>query len=182
MRPIEHEIQTPVTPPTAADMETHGAPMIPTVGKAHPPFGFCYPLGAMPIGEAFATFPDFDRLFLAYSTNSPLLRDDWRLPGYPLIRATYSSYPEYTPRQQPGIRTQRQGGTRWQLDVLIVPKHKRESLQPLIIEQGLPMLYAWMTGPNAPQPDERRKSVELWWFEDTGTIKLHEPGSNRTET
>jgi hypothetical protein len=155
--------------------ETPG-PRIPTISKAQPPYQFCYPIGAAVVTEAFLDLPQFPLFFLAFSTNSPLLQAHWQIPGYPVLRLTYSSYPEYVPRTE-SIRPRRQGGTRWQIDVLIVPKHKREPLQPIITQQGLAMLREWILGPNAPKPEERRRCVEVWWFEDTAVMKLHDPDS-----
>jgi hypothetical protein len=153
-------------------------PRIPTIGKAQPPYQFCYPIGSAIVTEAFLNLPQFPLFFLSFSTNSPLLQANWTLPGYPVLRLTYSSYPEYTPRTV-SVRPRRQGGTRWQIDVLIVPKHKREALQPIITQQGLVQLRDWMLGPDAPGPGERRRGVEIWWFEDTGVMKLHDPEAKR---
>ena len=80
-----------------------------------------------------------------------------------------------------GVRPRRQGGIRWQIDVLIVPKHKREALQPIITQQGLTLLREWILGPDSPKPEERRRGVEVWWFEDTGVMKLHEPDAKKEE-
>lgn len=132
------------------------------------------------VSEAFADLPQFENFMLSFSTSSPLMQAHWQIPGYPVIRLTYSCYPEYVPRSQ-SIRPRRQGGTRWQVDVLIVPKHKREPLQPIIAETGLPLLREWMQGPNAPKEGERRRCVEVWWFEDTGVMKLHEPDSKEKD-
>jgi len=155
-------------------------PRIPTVGKAQPPYQFCYPIGAQVVTEAFLDLPEFPLFFLSYSTNSPLMQPNWTIPGYPVLRLTYSSYPEYTPRTT-SVRPRRQGGTRWQIDVLIVPKHKREPLQPIIAETGLPLLREWMAGPTAPKEGDRRRCVEVWWFEDTGVMKLHDPDEKKQQ-
>ena len=149
-------------------------PQIPTVGKAHPPIEFCYPIGSAVVSDAFRELPQFPLFTLSFSTKSPLVSPDWQLPGFPVLRLSYSSYPEYIPRTQ-SIRPRRQGGIRWQIDVLIVPKGKRESLQPIIAEQALPLLRGWILGPDAPKEGERRRSIEVWWFEDTGVVKLHDP-------
>jgi len=149
-------------------------PRIPTVGKTQPPYQFCYPIGAQVVTDALIDLPQFPLFFLSYSTNSPLMQPNWTIPGYPVLRLTYSSYPEYTPRTT-SVRPSRQGGTRWQIDVLIVPKHKREPLQPIIAQTGLPILREWILGPTAPKEGSRRRCVEIWWFEDTGVMKLHDP-------
>jgi len=149
-------------------------PRIPTTGKAQPPYQFCYPIGSSVVSEAFLDLPQFPLFMMAFSTNSPLMQAHWQIPGYPVLRLTYSCYPEYTPRTE-SIRPRRQGGTRWQIDVLIVPKHKREALQPIITQQGLPLLREWIQGSDAPKEGERRRCVEVWWFEDTGVMKLHQP-------
>ena len=123
---------------------------------------------------AFADLPQFQNFILSFSTASPLLQPNWQVPGYPVLRLTYSSYPKYIPLSA-SIRPRRQGGERWQIDVLIVPKPKREPLQPFITEQGLPLLRNWILGAEGPKQGERRRCVEAWWFEDTATMKLHEP-------
>lgn len=149
-------------------------PRIPTLGKAQPPFQYCYPIGSAVVSEAFLDLPQFPQFMMLFSTNSPLMQPHWQIPGYPVLRLTYTSYPEYTPRSE-SMRPRRQGGTRWQIEVLIVPKEKRDALQPIITQQGLMLLRDWIKGESAPKDGERRRSVEVWWFEDTATIKLHEP-------
>jgi hypothetical protein len=148
------------------------------VSKAQPPYQFCYPIGASVVTEAFLDLPQFPLFYLSFSTASPLLQPNWTIPGYPVLRLTYSSYPEYTPVSS-SMRPRRQGGTRWQIDVLIVPKHKREPLQPIITQTGLVLLREWMMGPGAPKEHERRRGVEVWWFEDTQVMKLHEPDEKK---
>jgi hypothetical protein len=149
-------------------------PQIPTIGKAQPPVEFSYPIGSAVVSEAFRDLPQFPLFTLSFSSNSPLLNPDWHIPGFPVLRLGYSSYPEYVPRTQ-SIRPRRQGGIRWQIDVMIVPKEKRDALQPLITEQALPLLREWILGPDAPRQTERRRTMEAWWFEDTGVMKLHDP-------
>ena len=73
-------------------------PRIPTLSKAQPPYQFCYPIGASVVTEAFLNLPQFPLFILSFSTNSPLMQPNWTIPGYPVLRLTYSSYPEYTPR------------------------------------------------------------------------------------
>ena len=149
-------------------------PPIPTLGKSQLPRGFSYPLGASAVGDALASVPQYDKFTLSFSSQSPILHPPLRIPGYPVIRFTYSNYPEYTPRPASAtVRPRRQGGERWHFDVLPVLFERREIIQPLLISTGLPLLRDWLTGPDSPAGQTKRLACSIWYFEDTGVMKLH---------
>src|SRR5436190_23418505 len=79
----------------AAMLPEPTGPRIPTTGKAQPPYQFCYPIGSSVVSEAFLDLPQFPLFMMAFSTNSPLMQAHWQIPGYPVLRLTYSCYPEY---------------------------------------------------------------------------------------
>jgi hypothetical protein len=149
-------------------------PPIPTLGKAQLPRGFSYPLGASAIGEVMISVPQYEKFTLSFSNQSPLLHPPLRIPGYPVIRFTYSNYPTYTPRAESvTVRPRRQGGERWHFDILPVLFEKRQIIQPLLISTGLPLLRDWLMGPDSPAGKSQRMAVSIWYFEDTGVMKLH---------
>ena len=56
----------------------------------------------------------------------------------------------------------------------LVVNHFDEDTGPASrVEKALPLLRGWITGPDAPKESERRRAIEVWWFEDTGVMKLH---------
>ena len=151
------------------------SPRIPTIRKAHLPPGFAYPLGAGPVSEVLAEVPQFAKLTLSFSNMTPLLRPPLRVPGFPVLRLTFSNYPQYVPRNvSPEDIAKTFGGERWHIEILPTDVERRMTVQGLLIESGIALLRDWMTSPDAPVGDEQTKRVvEVWHFYDTGVIKLH---------
>lgn len=151
------------------------SPRIPTTRKAHLPPGFAYPLGAGPVSDCFLSLPQFEKFTLSFSNVSPLLRPPLRVPGFPLLRLTYSNYPEYVPRNvDPGDQARTYGGERWHIEVLPTPVERRLAVQQLLLEQGIALLRDWVSAaaPTITQSNARQ-IAEVWHFYDTGAIKLH---------
>ena len=47
-------------------------------------------------------------------------------------------------------------------------------VQQLLLEKGIGLLRDWVISPEAPTGAEQiRRIVEVWYFYDTGVIKLH---------
>ena len=159
-------------------------PRIPTTRKAHLPPGFAYPIGAGAISDVFASLPMFSKFTLSFSSSSPLLRPPLRVPGFPVLRLTYSNYPAYVPRNVSPENTARTyGGERWQIEILPTHIDRRPVVQQLLLDTGIGLLRDWIVSPDAPQADEKtRRIVEVWYFYDTGVIKLHivQPNADST--
>ena len=151
------------------------SPRIPTIRKAHLPPGFAYPLGAGPVSEVLGDVPQFQKLTLSFSNTTPLLRPPLRVPGFPLLRLTYSNYPQYIPRNvSPEDIAKTFGGERWHIEILPTDVERRMTVQELLIETGIGLLRDWIISPDAPSGEDRAKRVvEVWYFYDTGAIKLH---------
>ena len=151
------------------------SPRIPTIRKAHLPPGFAYPLGAGPVSEVLAAVPQFEKLTLSFSNSTPLLRPPLRVPGFPVLRLTFSNYPQYVPRNvSPEDVAKTFGGERWHIEILPTEIDRRITVQELLIETGIGLLRDWITSPDAPAPgDQNKRVVEVWYFYDTGVIKLH---------
>ena len=148
---------------------------IPTIRKAHLPPGFAYPLGAGPVSEVLAEVPQFGKLTLSFSNMTPLLRPPLRVPGFPVLRLTFSNYPQYVPRNvSPEDISKTFGGERWHIEILPTDVERRMTVQQLLFDTGIALLRDWITGPDAPAGTEQMKRVvEVWYFYDTGAIKLH---------
>ena len=157
---------------------------IPTIRKAHLPPGFAYPLGAGPVSEVLAEVPQFAKLTLSFSNLTPLLRPPLRVPGFPCLRLTYSNYPQYIPRNvSPGDVAKTFGGERWHIEILPTDIERRMTVQQLLIETGIGLLRDWIIGPEAPTgADQAKRVVEVWYFYDTGAIKLHIVNMNPSGT
>ena len=153
-------------------------PRIPTTRKAHLPPGFAYPIGAGAVSDVFASLPQFPKFTLSFSSSSPLLRPPLRVPGFPVLRLTYSNYPAYVPRNtSPENTTRTFGGERWQIEILPTEIDRRPVVQQLLLDTGIGLLRDWILSPDAPAPDDKtRRIVEVWYFYDTGVIKLHVVG------
>lgn len=158
------------------------SPRIPTIRKAHVPPGFAYPLGAGPVSEVLAEVPQFDKLTLSFSNQTPLLRPPLRVPGFPLLRLTFSNYPQYIPRNvAPEDVAKTFGGERWHIEILPTEVERRLTVQALLVETGIGLLRDWIIGPDAPASgDQNKRVVEVWYFYDTGAIKLHIVNMNPT--
>ena len=148
---------------------------IPTIRKAHLPPGFAYPLGAGPVSEVLAPVSQFEKLTLSFSNLTPLLRPPLRVPGFPVLRLTFSNYPQYIPRNvSPEDIAKTFGGERWHIEILPTDIERRMTVQQLLIDTGIALLRDWMSSPEAPRGGELAKRVaEVWYFYDTGAIKLH---------
>lgn len=151
------------------------APRIPTTRKSQLPPGFAYPLGSGPVSEGLIGIPQFEKLTLSFSNQTPLLRPPLRVPGFPTLRLTYSNYPQYIPRNvDPQNVTRTFGGERWHIEILPTEVDRRPVVQQLLMEKGIGLLREWMLSPDAPKGTEQnRRTVEVWYFYDTGVIKLH---------
>ncbi len=150
-------------------------PRIPTLRKAHLPPGFAYPVGAGPVSDCLAAVKQFSRLTLSFSNASPLLRSPLRVPGFPVLRLTYSNYPQYIPRNtSPDDPSKTFGGERWHIEILPTHMDRRPVVQQLMLDSGIALLRDWISSADAPKGgDSARKIVEVWYFYDTGVIKLH---------
>ena len=150
-------------------------PRIPTIRKAHLPPGFAYPIGAGAVSDVFAELPQFAKFTLSFSNATPLLRPPLRVPGFPVLRLTYSNYPAYVPRHvAPEDTAKTFGGERWHIEILPTEIERRPVVQELLLQTGIGLLRDWIAGPDAPTGDVKvRRVVEVWHFYDTGVIKLH---------
>ncbi len=159
------------------------SPRIPTIRKAHLPPGFAYPLGAGPVSEVLTEVPQFNKLTLSFSNLTPLLRPPLRVPGFPVLRLTYSNYPQYIPRNVAAEDIAKTfGGERWHIEILPTEVERRMTVQQLLIDTGIALLRDWMVGPDAPTgADQAKRVVEVWYFYDTGVIKLHIVNMNHNE-
>jgi hypothetical protein len=156
-------------------MPDTSSPRIPTLRKAHLPPGFAYPVGSGAVSEVLVSVPQFPKLTLSFSNVTPLLRPPLRVPGFPVLRLTYSNYPQYIPRNvSPENMARTFGGERWHIEILPTHVDRRPVVQQLLIEKGIGLLRDWVISPEAPTGAEQiRRIVEVWYFYDTGVIKLH---------
>ena len=150
-------------------------PRIPTTRKAHLPPGFAYPIGAGAVSDVFASLPQFEKFSLSFSSVTPLLRPPLRVPGFPVLRLTFSNYPAYVPRNvSPDNLARTFGGERWHVEILPTHVDRRPVVQQLLLDKGIALLRDWIAGPDAPPGDQQgRRVVEVWYFYDTEVIKLH---------
>ena len=127
------------------------------------------------MSEVLAAVPQFSKLTLSFSNLTPLLRPPLRVPGFPLLRLTFSNYPQYIPRNvSPEDMAKTFGGERWHIEILPTEVERRMTVQALLNETGIALLRDWITSPDAPiSGDQNKRVVEVWYFYDTGAIKLH---------
>ena len=134
------------------------------------------------MSEVLAEVPQFDKLTLSFSNLTPLLRPPLRVPGFPLLRLTFSNYPQYVPRNvAPEDVAKTFGGERWHIEILPTEVERRMTVQALLVETGIGLLRDWIISPDAPASgDQNKRVVEVWYFYDTGAIKLHIVNMNPT--
>lgn len=152
---------------------------IPCLGRTAPPDGFSHPIDGSILSRALAGFAHFDRLISSYGIGTPLLMPGWSGPGYPVLRLTYTNFPLHI-RAKGGGEPSPAAGAKWHAEILIVPEPDAEKVRSSTQSVGLPLLYRWMTGPDAPTAQTRRRSMELWWFPESSTMELRnaEPNSH----
>ena len=112
----------------------------------------------------------FDRFTLRYSNRTPIFTMPRPLKGFPMMRVTYTNYPVYEPRAGSATRLP-QGGERWAIEVLPTPAEEREYIQKVILEQAMPLLKEWLTGPEAPDPESRRAAKACWYVIENHLVK-----------